>query len=62
MSDKNAPTGNDSIGRWQLNRTRIVIVLMVVLALATILGATLGGSLTGYEKIKEGASDQVGPS
>jgi hypothetical protein len=59
MSDKNAPTGNDSIGRWQLNRTRIIIIAMVVLALVTILGSTIGGSMSSYEQLKEGTSAQV---
>jgi hypothetical protein len=54
MSDKPTPTSP-----WQLNRTRIIIVLMVVLALATILGSTIGGSLSSYEALKEGADAQT---
>lgn len=54
MSDKTPPTGP-----WQLNRTRIIIILMVLLALATILGSTLGGGLNTYEHLKEGAADQA---
>lgn len=53
---------NVPLSPWKLNRTRIMIVAMVLLALVTILGATLGGGLNTYEHLKEGAADQSGPS
>jgi hypothetical protein len=54
MSDNTPPPSP-----WKLNRTRIAIIAMVALAIAIILGSTLGGSLTGYEKLKEGATEQM---
>ena len=46
---------NDS--PFRLNRSRIMILVLVALALVSIIGALTGG-LTGYQQLREGTLEQ----
>jgi hypothetical protein len=42
---------------FRLNRSRITLLLLIVLALVSITGALTGG-LTGYQELREGTLEQ----
>lgn len=50
----------DKPSPFKLNGTRIGIIAMLLLAIVTIIAATLGGGVNQYEALKEGAQQQTG--
>ncbi len=46
---------------FRLNRSRIILLLLVALALVSIVGAIMGG-LSGYQELRDAAIQSPGPS
>jgi hypothetical protein len=57
MSTPDPAPKSTKVSPFRLNRSRITLLLLIVLALVSIVGALTGG-LTGYQELREGTLEQ----